>query len=54
MLEIFNSKQIKLLVLDSNTWNHLTECKQMRSGLFKKFYQQTFHLHIIYIVDIYL
>ena len=27
--------QIKPLVLDSNTWNHLTGCKQMSFGLFK-------------------
>ena len=26
---------IKLLVLHSNTWNYLTVCKQMTSGLFK-------------------
>ena len=27
--------QIELLVLDSNTWNHLAVCKQMSSGLFR-------------------
>ena len=27
--------QIKLLVLDRNTCDHLTGCKQMSSGLFK-------------------
>ena len=26
---------IELLVLNNNTWNHLTMCKQMSSGLFK-------------------
>ena len=26
---------IELLLLDSNTWNYLTMCKQMISGLFK-------------------
>ena len=26
---------IELLVLDNNTWNHLTVCKQMDSGSFK-------------------
>ena len=31
----FNYVQIELLVLDRNTWNHLTEFKQMSSGLFK-------------------
>ena len=30
-------RQIELLVLDSNTWSNLTECKQMRFGLFKNF-----------------
>ena len=27
--------EIELFVLDSNTWNHLTVCKQMSSSLFK-------------------
>ena len=27
--------QIELLVLDSSTWNYLTMCKEMGSGLFK-------------------
>ena len=35
--------QIELLVLDSNTWNHLTGCKQITSGSFKKCYQLTIH-----------
>ena len=26
---------MKLLVLNSSTWNHLSVCKQMCSGLFK-------------------
>ena len=26
---------IELLMLDCNTWNHLTVCKQMSSGLFR-------------------
>ena len=31
------------------TWNHLTVCKQMSSGLFEKCYLQTIHLKIIHI-----
>ena len=27
--------QIELLVLDNNTWNHLTVCKQISSSSFK-------------------
>ena len=27
--------KIELLMLNSNTWNYLTVCKQMNSGLFK-------------------
>ena len=40
-LKLFNGVQtnflywIELLVLDKNTWNHLTMCKQMGSDLFK-------------------
>ena len=34
-LKQFNCVSIELLVLDSNTWNYLTVCKQMTSGLFK-------------------
>ena len=37
---------IELFVFDSNTWNHLTVCKQMKSGSFK-IYLQTIHLQII-------
>ena len=32
----YNCVQVKLFVLISNTWNHLTVCEQMRSGSFKK------------------
>ena len=32
----FNYVQIELLILDSNTWNHLTVCKQTSTGLFRK------------------
>ena len=31
----FNCVPIELLVLNSNTWNHLTVCKQLNSGSFK-------------------
>ena len=31
----FNCVKIKLLVLDNNTWKHLTVCKHMGSDLFK-------------------
>ena len=34
-LKPFDCVQIQLLVFDSNTWNHLTLCKQMMSALFK-------------------
>ena len=40
---------IELLMLDWNTWNHLTVCKQIISGSFKNCYRQTFRLQIIYI-----
>ena len=36
--------QIELLVLDNNTWNYLTDCKQMSS--FKE--MLPIHLKIIY------
>ena len=29
-------------------YNHLTVCKQMNFGSFKKYYRQTIHLQIIY------
>ena len=48
-LEPFNFAQIKLLVFDSNTWNHLTMRKQISSGSFQKCYLQTIHLQIIHI-----
>ena len=34
-LKSFNCVQIKQLVLDINTWNHLTVCKQMSYDSFK-------------------
>ena len=40
----FNYVQIKLLVLDSTTWNHLTVCKQMSSDSFKNCYLHTIRL----------
>ena len=30
-----NTWWVKLLILNSNTWNHFTGCKKMRSGPFK-------------------
>ena len=33
-------------------YNYLTVCKQISSGLFKKFYLQTMHLQIIYNDDL--
>ena len=39
-LKPFNFEQVELLVLNSNTWNHLTVCKQMSSGFLKKYYPQ--------------
>ena len=48
-LEPFNWEQIKVLVFDNNTWNHLTVCKQMSSGSFKHCYPQKICLQIIYI-----
>ena len=36
-MKSFNCVKIELLVLGSNTSNHLTVCKQMSSGLFKDF-----------------
>ena len=42
---------VKLLVLLSNTWNNLTVCKQMNSGLFKMLptiYSFTTHTYLIY------
>ena len=41
--------QIKLLMFDSNTWNHLTVYKSMSSNEIKNCYLQTIHLQIIYI-----
>ena len=35
MLESFNCALIKLLMLDNITWNHLTVCQEMSSGLFE-------------------
>ena len=35
-------------MLNRNTWNHLIANKQMSSNSFKKSYQQTIHLQIIY------
>ena len=35
MLDTILNLQIQILMLDSNTWNHLPVCKQMSFGLFK-------------------
>ena len=40
---------VKLLVLQSNTWNYLIVYKQLGFGSFKKNFLQTIHLQIIYI-----
>ena len=42
----------KLGLFYSNTWNHLTVCKQMSSGLFKNIIYKMC-LQILYIFDIY-
>ena len=36
-LKPFNCKQMKPLVFDCNTWNHLIECKQRSPGSWKNF-----------------
>ena len=42
--------KLYLLVLDSNTWNHLTEYKQMKLNFdLLKSYLQTIQLQFIYI-----
>ena len=38
---------IEFLVMDNNTLNHLTVCKQMGFGSYKKSYRQTICLQII-------
>ena len=40
---------IELLVLHSNTWNHLTVCKQMSCGLFKMLLRKYLFTNNIYI-----
>ena len=42
VLEPFNCVQIKLLVLNTNSWKHLTMCKQIML-------LTTIHLQIIYV-----
>ena len=37
---------VKLWLLYSNTWNHLTVCKQMISGTFKNVIYEMFINHI--------
>ena len=39
---------VELLSLNSNTWNHLTVCKQISSGSFKNFEEQSIRLQIKY------
>ena len=44
--------RIELLVLNTNTWNHLTVCKQMSSGLFKMLptnYSFTNNIYLTYL-----
>ena len=38
---------MELLVLDRNTWNHLTVCKQMSSGSILRIYQRIISLQIM-------
>ena len=52
-LKPFNCVQIKLLMLYSNAWNHLTVCKQMSQGSFKSCYEQTIRLQIQYLMYAY-
>ena len=52
-MELFNCAQIKLLVEDSNTWNHFTECKHMSFGSSKNCYLQTMYLRNIYLIYVY-
>ena len=44
--------QIELLVFGSNTWNHLTVCKQIASGLFKNLSYKLFLSNQIDIISI--
>ena len=45
-LKLSMFKQMIELVLDSNTWNHLTVCKQISSGSFKNVTYKLFtHTH---------
>ena len=39
---------VKLFVLQSNTWNYLTVCKQTNFGSFKDVIYKTNHIHLIY------
>ena len=51
-LKPINCVPIKLLVFDSNSWNHLTLCKLMNSGSFKNnvtYKGIRLHIYIIYI-----
>ena len=41
-------------MLDSNTGNDLTVCKQMNFSSLKNFHLQTIHLQIIYLSNIYI
>ena len=51
-LKPFNCVQMKLLMLDSNTWNYLTVCKHVNSSWFKNCYLQTICLQMIYVCNI--
>ena len=41
---------LRLLLLYNNTWNYLTICKQISSGLFKNIVNKIFthHIYLIY------
>ena len=44
---------VKLLLLQSNTWNHLTVCKKMSSDSFKNAINKMFTVHMFnrYIIE---
>ena len=49
-LKLFKIVQIELLMLDSNTWNYLTVCKQMSPNLFKNnLSAYKSHLYYVYV-----
>ena len=44
MQETIKVLQAGLLVLDQNSWNHITEYKQMNTGSYKNCYLHTIRL----------